>query len=117
MLSPHERAMILVGAMVLTCALAPGWARVDNSSHTERRIRQVTAVKQRHEKLLLGLPQVVGVGVGSSQTQRDELAILVYVKRALKRNELKAFPKTLEGVPVEIIVSGPIHALPSAQGK
>lgn len=78
----------------------------------ERRVKEITEVKNRHERFLFSLPQVVGVGVGLSQIRRDTLVILIYVKRALKKKERKAFPNTLEGVPVEVIVSGPFRALP-----
>lgn len=78
----------------------------------EDRVKEITEVKNRHERFLFTLPQVVGVGVGRSQVRRDGVVILVYVKRALKRKERKAFPNTLEGVLVEVIVSGPFRALP-----
>ncbi len=64
-------------------------------------------VKSRHEARLLGMPGVVGVGLGTSD---GGPVIRVYVSKDTPRVR-KALPESLEDVPVEIIVSGPIRAL------
>ncbi len=63
----------------------------------------VRAVKRKHEERLMSLPGVVGVGIGRKEG-RD--CICVYVKDDNPKI-LAALPRTLEEIPVEIIVSGP----------
>ncbi len=118
MLRSCQKAVTFVTVSALTCFLAveSTSSRVDDLTRMELRIKEATAVKERHNKFLFTLPQVVAVGVGLSQTHK-EVAILMYVKRALTKKERKAFPKTLEGVPVEVIVSGPFRALPGASPR
>ena len=62
----------------------------------------VKAVKRKHEERLMGLPGVVGVGIGRKEG-RD--CICVYVTDDNPKI-LAALPRTLEEIPVEIIVSG-----------
>jgi hypothetical protein len=72
-------------------------------------INYATAVKTRHEQDLITLPGVAGVGVGASD-EPGVPRIDVYVTEdtpALRT----ALPDNLEGTPVNVIVSGPIHAL------
>ena len=84
----------------------------------EHLVKQATAVKERHAGSLFKLPAVVGVGVGASAQHPGKAAIHVYVSRQLKEKERRAFPKDLEGVPVEVQISGPFVALPdSSQAK
>ncbi len=64
-------------------------------------------IKQRHEARLMLTPGVVGVAVGQS---RGKTVILVYVAKDSPRIR-EAVPAVLEGMPVEIVVSGPITAL------
>lgn len=65
------------------------------------------AVRKRHEARLLSMPGVVGVGIGEAG---GKSVIRVYVSRDTLKIR-KALPETLEDVPVEIVVSGPIRAL------
>ncbi|MCI4371664.1 MAG: hypothetical protein L3J78_03345 [Thermoplasmata archaeon] len=64
------------------------------------------AVKRKHEAHLMSLRGVVGVGIGRKEG-RDY--ICVYVKDNDPKI-LAAVPRTLEEIPVEIIVSGPFTA-------
>jgi len=63
----------------------------------------VNAVKRKHEARLMSMPGVVGVGIGRKEG-RD--CICVYVKDDNSKI-LAALPRTLEEIPVEVIVSGP----------
>ena len=65
----------------------------------KNQIDTATEVKGRHEKELLNLPGVVGVGVGLSESG-DEVAIHVYVDTSTGS---PALPLDLEGVPVRVI--------------
>ncbi len=66
----------------------------------------VREVKRRHERRLMRIPGVVGVGLGLKDG-RD--CICVYVAEQSPRI-LAALPKSLEEVPVEVVVSGPFQA-------
>jgi hypothetical protein len=73
-------------------------------SGTLRRNDMATAkaVKRKHEARLMRLPGVVGVAIGRKEG-RD--CICVYVAEDDPKI-LAALPRTLEEIPVEIIVSG-----------
>lgn len=69
----------------------------------------VRRVKERHETKLLGIPGVVGVGVGLSDTVGAQPVIKVYVKKATAQLR-RTLPPSLEGVDVEIVETGEIFA-------
>jgi hypothetical protein len=67
---------------------------------TSRSLDTVRTVKRRHEDELMRLPGVVGVAIG----QRDgEPVIVVYLR---ERAERTPGPDTIEGVPVDYLVTG-----------
>lgn len=69
----------------------------------------VTRVKERHESRLLGIPGVVGIGVGLSDRVAGRPVIEIYVKQAtdsLRRN----LPASIDGVEVNIVETGEIFA-------
>jgi len=65
----------------------------------------------RHEARLLAIAGVVGVGVGIGLTGA---VILVYVRNQEARSRV---PRVLDGVPVELVVSGEIDAYGAAPGN
>ena len=79
-------------------------------------IQYALEVKRRHERELLSKPNVVGVGVGfMSRDGRvtDEVGIVVSVSRKLPASALRpedVIPANLEGVPVDVVQSGTLHA-------
>ena len=62
--------------------------------------------KERHVDRLMGNPDVVGAGVGVTQDGRPGVIILT------KRAGVAGVPTELEGVPVEVVVTGEIFAIP-----
>jgi hypothetical protein len=74
-------------------------------------------VKRRHEASLLRLPNVVAVGLGYRQVggqPTEEVAIVVSVSRKVPASALRpgqAVPARLEGVPVDVVETGTLHAL------
>jgi hypothetical protein len=78
---------------------------------------RVAEVRARHEQALLRYPNVVGVAVGSRMRQgtpTGEPCLVVYVERKLPPDQLAAgdhLPAEVEGVPVDVVESGPIQAL------
>lgn len=72
-------------------------------------INYATAVKARHEQDLFALPGVKGAGIGASD-QPGVPRIDVYVTEYTSTLQAE-LPDNLEGTPINVIVSGPIHAL------
>ena len=63
-------------------------------------------VKERHADRLMANPDVVGAGVGVTQDGKPGVIILT------KRAGVQGVPTELEGVPVEVVVTGEIFAIP-----
>lgn len=78
---------------------------------SDAEVRRVTAIKEKHEARLLKLPGVAGAGVGASSSEPGKAAIHLFVSRELTNIERDKFPKSLDGVAVEIKVTGPIVPL------
>jgi len=69
-------------------------------------------VRQRYEKELLALPNVIGVGTSRDDETGSEV-IHVYVQRKVPRPELRAeemIPRALDGVPVKVVPLGDVAA-------
>lgn len=66
----------------------------------------VQEVKRRHEADLLKTPGVVGVGIGRKEGRE---CIRIYVSEETPKI-LAALPRSLEDVPVEVVVSGRFKA-------
>ena len=67
------------------------------------------AVQKRHADRLMAIPDVVGTAVGL--TADGQPAIKVYTKAAA----MAGIPDTLDGVPVEVEITGEFLALPTAK--
>ena len=71
---------------------------------------RVKEVQARHEKELMSLPGVLGVGIGS-EAGKAVLQVLVD-KTARKKPKL---PTEIEGVPVKVVQTGKILAHPTGK--
>src|SRR5689334_20706334 len=77
----------------------------------------VQAMKRQHEASLLSMSNVVAVGVGfkiAGDVQTNEPSIVVSVVKKLPVVQLHAsalVPKTLGGVPTDVVETGKIFAL------
>ncbi len=93
--------------------LVPGVARAQAAGPaqpvTPASQRAADQAKERHEQALLGVPGVVGVGVGASETVAGEAVVEVYVERDTPAVR-SALPGRVDGVPVKIVETGQIHA-------
>jgi hypothetical protein len=70
------------------------------------------SARQRHEKVLLALPHVIGVGTGRDDETGAEV-IQVYVRRKVPRQDLSpddVIPSVLDGVPVRVVPLGEVTA-------
>jgi hypothetical protein len=81
----------------------------------DRLVEEATAVKDRHIDFLLGLPGVVGAGIGASKKHPGKAVIQLYLSRKLTARERRVFPRQLEGVPVEIVKTGAFRAPPGVK--
>lgn len=74
---------------------------------------QATEVAQRYGEQLLAIPKVVGISTGvRTESGSTEPCLRVYLSTPLERGALEAgkIPWEIEGVPVEIDVTGEIVA-------
>ena len=77
--------------------------------------RDINAVLAAHEKQLLAIPEVVGVYVGVLQDGRTPC---LKVMLARKRPEsARKIPRSIEGYPVVVEVTGEIRALDNPPGE
>ncbi len=74
----------------------------------EKSYQTLKAIKQKVEKEWLKIPDVVAVGIG--KTEDGKAGIIVSVKEISLEVET-SIPSQVEGVPVEIRITGPIQAL------
>ncbi len=80
--------------------------------------KNVKAVKKKHEKAILRLSNVVGVGIGSKIVDykaTGEFCIRVYVKKKLPKSKLNKkdiIPKILEGVETDVLEVGEVQLYP-----
>ena len=72
-------------------------------------INYAKGVKSRYEKDLFATPGVTGVGIGASG-EPGVPSIDVHVTQN-SQSLRDAMPDSLEGIPVKVVVGGPIHAL------
>ncbi len=80
----------------------------------QQAMEKARAVKQAHEAELMGMPNVVGVGVGLRQqggVTQDQVALVVLVRQKKPATLLtpeQVIPAELEGVPVDVQEVGDI---------
>jgi hypothetical protein len=74
-------------------------------------VQGAMAVQNRHTPELMANPEVVGTATGLDKD--GHTAVIVLLK---SRAGAKAIPKTLDGVPVVVEVTGPIHAYKGKPG-
>ena len=83
-------------------------------SEPRRSPADVAAVQARHERELLRYPNVVGVATGTLTRPGQPAGLLVLVSRKLPASELRSdelLPREIDGVPVDVVDTGPIRPL------
>lgn len=89
---------------------------VEHSPEEVDRTAKAQEAKQAHGAFLLGLPNVVGVGVGLRMRRGQttgEVALVVMVNRKVPDAELaqeERIPKELDGIPVDVLEVGDLRA-------
>ena len=71
---------------------------------------KVKTILEKYEKEILLLPGVVGISTGIKKNDSKEICIKVYLNKTIPRGDLKnkQLPIKLDGIPVEVIISGNI---------
>ncbi|NOY45064.1 MAG: hypothetical protein GXP50_06405 [Deltaproteobacteria bacterium] len=83
----------------------------------EQAVREVQIAKEAGEPDLLGLPNVVGVGVGFKEVKgkpTKDVALVVYVERKLPKKDLgrnAIVPQQCDGAKTDVVETGPLVAL------
>lgn len=95
-----------IGGVTPTSATGASFA-VTPGKNSKHSLNLVGTVKGRHSAELLGIPGSVGHGIGLSRT--GDYVIEVYLAQDSAQARGKA-PRSLEGVPVQVVVTGPIEA-------
>ena len=82
----------------------------------EAQLSQAKTVKQKYESRILQKRNVVGIGIGFRQKgghYTDEVAIIIQVQQKIPSPHLTPndlLPLLLDGVPVDVVETGVIHA-------
>src|SRR5438094_9674413 len=106
---PRPALCLVWIALIFLSVCAQNMAQ--NSSSSPK--RDINAVLAAHDKELLAIPDVVGVYVGTLQDRRTPcLKVMV----AEKTDPQRAIPRSIEGYPVVIEVTGEIRALDNPPG-
>jgi hypothetical protein len=88
---------------------APSGVTMGNAtSKTNPEVERLKAIQERHEEEILGIGQVTGIGIGLSPDGKS-YQFIVYCEKLSKKLQQQV-PKQLEGVPVQLKVSGPFVA-------
>lgn len=72
--------------------------------------RDAMRTQARTESALLAVPGVVAMGIGRAAANPEQVVFRVFVEEASTDIE-RAIPSSLDGFPVETVVSGPLRAL------
>jgi Peptidase family S64 len=89
-------------------AQGPSIETLASNSPLPQEMGRANAAKNRHVRDLMSQPSVIGVGVGSSEVNLAEGAIVVYVDRTAGR--MPALPERLDDVRVRIVFTDPFVA-------
>ena len=82
-------------------------AQANSVMLSEQEVQRATAVKLRHEVRLMSDPAVVGVGVGASDDNPGEAALVLYVDREKTHAPI---PVQIDGLRTKIIATDRFHA-------
>jgi len=96
----------------VACPASSAAAQTNAVMLSEQEVQRATAVKMRHEISLMSDPAVIGVGVGASDDNPGEAALVLYVDREKPHAPI---PVQIEGVRTKIIVTDRFQATSNQQ--
>ncbi|HEV2731383.1 MAG TPA: hypothetical protein VGV15_15235, partial [Terriglobales bacterium] len=103
---------IVGGAQHSVACPASGAAQTSSAMLSQQEVQRATTVKARHEVRLMGDPAVIGVGVGASDDNPGEAALVLYVDREKTHAPI---PAEVDGVRTKVIVTDRFHATSNQQ--
>jgi hypothetical protein len=104
-------ALVWASLVVLVLSSIVGYSQSMAQNSAPGPNRDVNAVLAAHDKELLAIPDVVGVYIGTMEDGRTP-CLKVMLARKNPESERK-IPRTIEGYPVLIEVTGRVRALGS----
>lgn len=102
-----KKYTLCFGNLKAQCLAPSSPSTIASGSAVDPNIAAAINVKDRNDAFLLSLPEVVGHSVSESQSGSGEIVIKVYLREATAE-ALAAMPASLEGIPVETVVTGDI---------
>lgn len=109
---PHSFQNPVFGLLVFLLLLAAAASQAAGLDRSNPAIQAAIAAQGRHTPYFMGKPDVVGTAVGLAPDGKP--ALLIFVKRPAGAG---VFPDSVEGLPVQVHVSGEIFALASSPAK
>jgi hypothetical protein len=97
--------LLIKGLSIILLGMRLAFAQ-DTTGVKMDELERVKQIQARHEKELMKLPGVLGVGIGS---EAGRLVIAVFVDKTVRKKP--KLPTQLEGVPVKVTLTGKIKAL------
>ena len=97
--------ILVLGVAVIGCQGGPTPAPTSTPPE-ETPPAEIVDVMEKHQEELMRIPEVIGVGIGRSETT-GEFVILVMVKEMTPALQ-EVLPKELDGFKVEPVVTGEI---------
>ena len=86
---------------------SPNWQIKQPAHHELRVLDRIAAIQAGHQREIMSIPGVVGIGIGCHP---DSPCIEVLLERYDIATEAM-IPKELEGIPIKLTVTGRIEAL------
>ena len=99
--------ILALGVAIIGCQAGPAPAATSTPSG-ETPPAEIVDVMEKHQEELMGMPGVLGVGIGRSDAT-GEFIILVMIEEMTATLE-EVLPKELDGFKVEPMVTGEIEA-------
>lgn len=103
---------IVGGAQHSVACSATAAMQSSSATLSPQEVQRATTVKARHEVRLMGDLAVIGVGVGASDDNPGEAALVLYVDREKTHAPI---PAEIEGVRTKVIVTDRFHATTNQQ--
>ena len=101
--------VLLVAIAILTVSVLSGI--LSAQGHSDAAFERVKEVQEKHTARLMKIKGVVGTAIGLDGKNQLELKVLT------ARPGVAGIAKKLDGVAVQTVVTGKIHALPGGPGK
>lgn len=110
--TPHPFRNPVLGLLVFLLALSGAASQAAGLDRSNPAVQAAIAAQGRHTPYFMGKPDVVGTAVGLAPDGKP--ALLIFTKRPVGAG---VFPDSVDGLPVQVHVSGEIFALAATPAK